>query len=169
MGACGGLVLRPPTLIVPGALGRVTSFTNSEGHVYRLAYDGQSRIIAATNGANEQVFRNFYDLGGNLTNRVDGAGRNTRNLYDVLNRCTNTVYADNSVDSFSFDSIGNLLTAKNAATTNNALRGDRVGAEVQAIERSLRRTACVERSTAPRRGRGTRGSRSRNAPCTLDP
>ena len=96
----------------------MTAFTNSEGHVYRLAYDGQSRVIAATNGANEQVFRNFFDACGNLTNHVDGAGRYTRKQFDVLNRCTNTVYADNSTEAFTFDAAGNLLTAKNAATTN---------------------------------------------------
>jgi RHS repeat-associated protein len=100
------------------ALGRMNAFTNSEGHVYRLAYDGQSRVIAATNAAGEQVFRNFFDLCGNLTNKVDAASRRVNYQYDILNRCTNTVYADGSTESFTFDAVGNLLTAKNAATTN---------------------------------------------------
>ena len=100
------------------ALGRQTTFTNSEGHVYRMFYDAQNRLIAATNGATEQVFRNYFDPCGNLTNHVDGAGRSVRNQFDALNRCTNTVYADGSFEAFTFDAVGNLLTARNAATTN---------------------------------------------------
>ncbi|MBM4164359.1 MAG: RHS repeat protein, partial [Lentisphaerae bacterium] len=100
------------------ALGRMNAFTNSESHVYRLAYDGQSRVIAATNAAGEQVFRNFFDLCGNLTNKVDAASRRVAFQYDSLNRCTNTVYADGSTEAFTFDAVGNLLTAKNAANTN---------------------------------------------------
>jgi RHS repeat-associated protein len=100
------------------ALGRMNAFTNSEGHVYRLAYDGQSRVIAATNAAGEQVFRNYFDLCGNLTNKVDAASRRVSFQYDILNRCTNTVYADGSTESFTFDAVGNLLTTQNAATTN---------------------------------------------------
>ena len=100
-------------------LGRITAFTNSEGHVYRIAYDGQSRLIAATNAALEQVFRNYFDPCGNLTNRIDAAGRHIVRQYDLLNHCTNTLYADGSVESFTFDAIGNLQTAQNNITTNN--------------------------------------------------
>ena len=100
------------------ALGNLIAFTNSEGHVYRLGRDGQGRITAATNGANEVVFRNFFDAAGNLTNRLDGAGRPTRNQFDALNRCTNTVYSDGSSEAYTFDAVGNLLTAKNANSTN---------------------------------------------------
>jgi RHS repeat-associated protein len=99
-------------------LGRMAAFTNSEGRVYRLAYDGQSRLVAATNAANEQVFRNYFDPCGNLTNHLDGAARSTRRQFDILNRCTNTVYADGSAEGFTFDAAGNLLTARNATTTN---------------------------------------------------
>ena len=99
-------------------LGRLIAFTNSEGHVYRMAYDAQDRLVAATNAAGEQVFRNYFDSCGNLTNHLDGAGRPTRRQYDVLNRCTNTVYADGSSEAFAFDADGNLLTAGNAAATN---------------------------------------------------
>ncbi len=100
------------------AYGRLAAFTNSEGHVYRMAYDGQGRLLAATNGAGEQVFRNYFDPAGNLTNHVDGAGRSARSQFDADNRCTNTVYADGTAEAFTFDAAGNLLTARNAATTN---------------------------------------------------
>ncbi|MEI8242279.1 MAG: DUF6531 domain-containing protein, partial [bacterium] len=100
------------------ALGRMTSFTNSEGRVYQLAYDAQGRLLTATNAAGEQVFRNYFDPCGNLTNKVDAASRRINFQYDVLNRCTNTTYADGSSENFTFDAVGNLLTARNAATTN---------------------------------------------------
>jgi len=48
---------------------------------------------------------------------VDAASRRVNYRYDILNRCINTVYADGSTESFTFDAVGNLLTAKNAATT----------------------------------------------------
>jgi len=83
-----------------------------------MAYDGQSRLIAATNGANEQVFRSFYDFCGNLTNKVDAASRRIKYQYDLLNRCTNTVYSDGSREAFTFDAVGNLLSARNAVATN---------------------------------------------------
>jgi hypothetical protein len=54
-----------------------------------MAYDAQGRLLAATNAANERVFRNFFDPCGNLTNHVDGAARPTFRQFDVLNRCTN--------------------------------------------------------------------------------
>ena len=100
------------------ALGRMIAFTNSEGHAYRLTYDGQGRLVAATNAMYEAVFRNYFDPCGNLTNKTDGASRPINYQRDVLNRCTNTVYSDGSSEAFTFDSVGNLLTAKNATTTN---------------------------------------------------
>jgi len=100
-------------------LGRQTTFINAASHVYGMFYDAQNRLVAATNAAGEQVVRNFFDACGNLTNKLDGASRPIRYQFDVLNRCTNTVYSDGTTEAFTFDAIGNLLTAKNAVTTNS--------------------------------------------------
>jgi RHS repeat-associated protein len=100
-------------------LGRTASFTNAEGRVYRMGYDAQGRLLAATNAAGEQVVRNLYDYAGNLTNRVDAASRLTVYRYDALNRGTNTVYADGSYEAFTYDGAGNLLAAGNGAATNS--------------------------------------------------
>ena len=37
---------------------------------------------------------------------------------DSFSRCTNTVYADGTSEAFTFNASGNLLTARNATTTN---------------------------------------------------
>ena len=47
---------------------------------------------------------------------TDGAGRSTRYRYDVLNRRTNTVYADGTFAAFAYDACGNLLAASNVAS-----------------------------------------------------
>jgi len=49
---------------------------------------------------------------GNLTNRTDGAGRDTRYAHDALNRLVSRSVS--SVDRFSYDAVGNLLSASNA-------------------------------------------------------
>jgi len=98
------------------ALGHVTAFTNAEGRVFRMSYDGQGRLTAATNAAGEQVLRNLFDLVGNLTNRIDGAGRGTDYKYDALNRRTEAHYADGAWERFGYDAVGNLTAASNAAS-----------------------------------------------------
>ena len=99
-------------------LGNWTTHTNAEGRVYTVTYDALSRPLAATNAAGEQVFANAYDLAGNLTNRTDGAGNSVRYTYDALDRLVSrsaeSVSSAPSVDAFSYDAVGNLLSASNA-------------------------------------------------------
>ncbi|HRR33965.1 MAG TPA: hypothetical protein P5026_07705 [Kiritimatiellia bacterium] len=102
-----------------GGLGNWTAYTNAEVRVYTMAYDALGRLVAATNAANEQVFANRYDPAGNLTNRTDGAGNTIAYSYDVLDRLVEVVPQTSPLtpQTFSFDPVGNLLTASNETAT----------------------------------------------------
>ncbi|MCL2103567.1 MAG: hypothetical protein FWH21_00700, partial [Kiritimatiellaeota bacterium] len=66
----------------------------------------------------EQVFRAYYDLNGNITNRIDGNGISIRSTYDVLDRLTavftNGTANTQRISAFTYDAVGNMLTASNA-------------------------------------------------------
>jgi YD repeat-containing protein len=87
-----------------------------------MTYDALGNMTASTNALGEQAFRAFYDLNGNVTNRVDGAGNTIRSAYDQLNRLTNTTATVGAsvpaspagTSRFTYDVVGNMLTASNA-------------------------------------------------------
>jgi RHS repeat-associated protein len=89
---------------------------HAEGRVFRLSYDAQGRLLAATNAAGDQVVRNIYDAVGNHKSREDGSGRVTEYDYDVLNRRTGALYQDGTREDFGYDAVGNLLSASNSAS-----------------------------------------------------
>ena len=94
-------------------LDNLVSVTNAEGHVYQMAYDALGRMTAATNALGARVFEAKYDGVGNMTNRVDGNGTETVCSYDVRNWLARRTTADGT-DSFSYDMVGNLLSASNS-------------------------------------------------------
>jgi len=102
-------------------LGNWTTYTNAEGRVYTMTYDALGRPLTATNAANEQVFANRYDPVGNLTNRTDGAGNTIAYGYDVLNRLVVRDAFNHEPherhENFSYDAVGNLLTASNTTAS----------------------------------------------------
>jgi YD repeat-containing protein len=91
--------------------------TYDEGHVYTMTYDALSRPLAATNALGRQVFLKSYDLAGNLTNRLDGAGNSIQYTYDTLNRLVHRQYGHGMPwpyeSTLTHDAVGNLLTASN--------------------------------------------------------
>ena len=81
-------------------------------------FDGSAlpaRVTVSTSPIREGF---TYDLAGNLTNRTDGAGNSVRYTYDALDRLVSrsaeSVSSAPSVDAFSYDAVGNLLSASNA-------------------------------------------------------
>ncbi|MCL2103569.1 MAG: hypothetical protein FWH21_00710 [Kiritimatiellaeota bacterium] len=100
------------------AMGWNTAYTNSEGNVYTMAYDVFGRMTAATNALNQQVFRAWYDYNGNITNKIDGRGISIRSTYDALDRLTavftNGTANTQRISAFTYDAVGNMLTASNA-------------------------------------------------------
>ena len=100
------------------AMGWNTAYTNAEGHVYTMAYDVFGRMVAATNALGEQVFRAWYDYNGNITNKIDGRGVSVRSTYDALDRLTavftNGTANTQRISAFTYDAVGNMLTASNA-------------------------------------------------------
>ncbi|MGI6496078.1 MAG: hypothetical protein ACOX5G_08325 [Kiritimatiellia bacterium] len=60
-----------------------------------------------------------YDLAGNLTNRADGAGNTVRYAYDALDRLVARDAFNHEGhekhETFTYDAVGNLLTASNDA------------------------------------------------------
>jgi len=80
-------------------------------------FDGSAlpaRVTVSTSPIREA---SAYDFVGNLTNRTDGEGNSVRYTYDALDRLISrsaeSVSSVPSVDVFSYDAVGNLLTASN--------------------------------------------------------
>ncbi len=79
--------------------------------------------MTATNALGQQLFQNSYDPAGNLTNRTDTAGNTISYRYDALNRLVSRQYGHDMScpcrdgDTFSYDAVGNLLTASNATAS----------------------------------------------------
>jgi RHS repeat-associated protein len=114
-----------------------TSTTNQLGKVTRFGYDLAGRLLATTNANNEVVTQAYgvsgellnvmdaknqktswgYDLYGRQTSRTNANGVRIITLqYDSLNRMTNRWSAAHGNATFTYDSVGNLLTITNPSS-----------------------------------------------------
>ncbi len=121
------------------ANGVASANTYDAGHDYRLT---QTKTIAPNNATSTFSFgvtpRNTsytYDAIGNITDTVDSSDTNTANTthyaYDALSRLltASSTYsrpaAHSLVSSFTYDSLGNILTAtQNGMTVTNSYQGN---------------------------------------------
>ncbi len=90
------------------------SMRNANGYSITRVFDENNRVSKVTNALNRET-RYLYDLNGNLTKQIDWqaadgseASKITRHEYDSLNRKTKTIFADNSVISYTYNSRGLL-------------------------------------------------------------
>jgi RHS repeat-associated protein len=72
-----------------------------------------------------------YDIGGNVTQRTDTAGRVTSYAYDNLNRMSSTSDADNKTTSFQYDALSRTTAVVDALNQQYGFSYDALGRRTQ--------------------------------------
>ena len=147
--------------------GRVAQTIDARGTITAFAYDTAGRRVAVTNafGTDVQSVTSYgYDADGNQVTFTDADNNTTTNVFDVLNRETQVIYAngttnftgydadgrrvaqtnqDGAVTGFGYDGAGRLISVTNAvgATEQTVTRYqyDETGNETMQID-ALNRT-----------------------------
>lgn len=101
------------------AMSNLMSSTDALGRVSNYDYDDFNRLVKityppATTGATRLFETIEYDDGGNMTKRIDTAGRATQYQYDALNRLTSTIDADNKTTAFEYDALSRMTALMDA-------------------------------------------------------
>ncbi len=116
-----GPLARPTTVYAYDSVGNRLSLTDPVGNTTTWTYDGLDRVLTDTNELNKS--RSFvYDPVGNLVERTDRNGRVTEYAHDSLYRKIEENWLDGSSAvirtlSFSYDAIGQLLSASDPSAT----------------------------------------------------
>ena len=100
--------------------GRVISVQDARGKTTDTQYDalGRVRFVISPDVNNVEgalarpTVEKRYDIVGNVTDVFDAEGRHTVNVYDDLNRLTNSTDPASITVSNTYDNAGNLLTVK---------------------------------------------------------
>ncbi len=93
--------------------GKVTSITDEIGTYMKMTYDGDGNVVSAVNGAGETATFT-YDEDGNCASKTITRGSETlteQYSYDVYGNATQVIYADGSITSVEYDSVGNMTAA----------------------------------------------------------
>ncbi|WP_044618278.1 RHS repeat-associated core domain-containing protein [Gynuella sunshinyii] len=96
--------------------GNKTRQTDAEGRETTWTYDSQGRITSRTLPMGQQE-RFTYDLNGNMATHTDFNGQETRYNYDENNQLTRIEYADDEIETFSYDVLGNRTSATDSQGT----------------------------------------------------
>ncbi len=104
------------------AKGNLTQVRDAKNQITTFVYDSRDRLSSATNplGLTETF---AYDANGNLISIINRNGQTISFNYDALNRLTSKARpptsseVGNQMTTFAFDSVGNLASVSNPATT----------------------------------------------------
>ena len=112
-------------------LGRVTEYTDEEGHSFKTEYDHLGNITAVIDADGNVTERTEYDSAGNVTKVTDALGISGIYDYDVMGNATKmTAYAGTdmeAVSTYAYDAIGRMLQAVDAENGESSYTYDNVG------------------------------------------
>ena len=99
------------TLYGRDEVGRVLNITTPRGNLWTYAYDALNRLVNVTDAlGNSTLFE--YNARGDRTSVEDALGRHTNTSFNVTNgKVHNMTDAYGNVTSYSYDLVGNLVTA----------------------------------------------------------
>jgi RHS repeat-associated protein len=114
------------------AMSNVISATDALLRVTNYDYDEFNRLMKithppATAGATRLFETLTYDDGGNVTRRVDTAGRTTNYVYDDVNRVISTTDAANQTTSFEYDALSRMTSLVDAINQRYRFNYDALG------------------------------------------
>ncbi|MBR3044305.1 MAG: PKD domain-containing protein [Oscillospiraceae bacterium] len=100
------------------AAGRVTSYTDAEGHVFTMQYDANGNTVSVTDADGNKIQQNTYDERNQLIKTADVLGVETEYTYNNVGQLMKTVENLNTTrektTAFSYDKAGRMLSSKDA-------------------------------------------------------
>ena len=90
------------------SLGRLVSYENENGSVWRFGFDGLGRLVSEEDPLG-QGKSYVHDLSGNVVGKTDAKGQVTSFGYDELNRLVRVDFADGKWAALSYDSADNRV------------------------------------------------------------
>lgn len=97
------------TIFTYDSRGNLKTLTDPQGNTTTFEYDLADKMIKETRPMG-QVIEYAYYPNGLLKTVKDGKGQITTYIYDSASRLKEITYQDNKKDSFTYDSVGNMLT-----------------------------------------------------------
>jgi len=95
----------------------VAQVTDASGQAYVFEYDYNDNLKKIKRGKGQRVREYGYDLSGNKTWMKDYDGKTTYYEYDKMNRLTKITYPNGKTASYTYDALGQMLTATNETGT----------------------------------------------------
>lgn len=92
-------------------LDRVVKYTDAQGNIIRYTYDAMGNLVTLTYPDGKQVHYE-YDAANRLVKVTDWTGRSTNYEYDQNNRLIKTTRPNNTIETRSYDTAGQLLQLK---------------------------------------------------------
>ena len=103
-----GVAGRPVVKKGYDSLGRLVSYENENGSVWRFGFDGLGRLVSEEDPLG-QGKSYVHDLAGNVVGKTDAKGQVTSFGYDELNRLVRVDFADGKWAALSYDSADNRV------------------------------------------------------------
>ena len=113
-------------------MSNVTSITDALSRVTNYEYDEFNRLVktihpAAASGAARLFETLIYDAGGNVTQRIDTAGRATVYVYDDVDRVVSATDAANQRTTFEYDALSRTTALVDAINQRYRFNYDVLG------------------------------------------
>jgi RHS repeat-associated protein len=89
--------------------GNLTSLTTPDGATTAYRYDSQGNIIGVTDALDGRLALTYTPIFNKLQNLTDQRGNTTKYGYDTAGNLTGIIYADGTIESFSYNSQGKVL------------------------------------------------------------